>query len=79
MKTTMKKIRYTSKTVVTLSLAAALGIPAGAQADATATQAEIARTVGFVPDFMKAMPANLVPGLTTPSQAWRRSRRCGRS
>ena len=30
---------------------------------AAAAQADIARTVGFVPSFVKAMPANLVPGL----------------
>lgn len=63
MKTNTKTNHYTSKTVAALSLAAALAIPAGAHADATATHAEIAKTLGFVPDFVKAMPANLVPGV----------------
>ena len=65
--TTTKTTRtngYTPKTLVALSLAAAaVAAPAGARADAAATQAEIAKTVGFVPSFVKAMPANLVPGL----------------
>jgi AhpD family alkylhydroperoxidase len=64
MKTTTNKNRTMTETALALALAAAtLAIPAAAQADANATQAEIAKTVGFVPDFIKAMPANLVPGL----------------
>ena len=66
MKTTMKtrSNRFTPTTLVTLSLAAIpVAAPAAARADAAATQAEIAKTVGFVPSFVKAMPANLVPGL----------------
>lgn len=63
MKTNTKN-RFTTKTALALSLAAgAFAIPAGAHADATATYAEIGKTVGFVPDFIKAMPANLVPGV----------------
>lgn len=62
MKTTMN--RYSSKTLIAFSLAAAaLAAPRGARADAAATQAEIAKTVGFVPSFFKGMPANLMPGI----------------
>jgi AhpD family alkylhydroperoxidase len=54
-----------AKTLIALSLAAsAVAVPVAARADAATTaQADIAKTVGFVPSFVKAMPANLVPGL----------------
>jgi len=57
--------RTAPKTLVALTLgaAAALAAPAAARADGDATQAEIARTVGFVPGFVKAMPANVLPGV----------------
>jgi len=56
--------RRTLMTLTALSLAAAtLVASGGARADTDATQADIARTVGFVPGFIKAMPANLVPGV----------------
>ena len=59
------KTTRSPRTLIALSLAAsAVAVPAGARADAAATaQAEMTKTVGFVPSFVKAMPANLVPGL----------------
>lgn len=59
------KTTRSSRTLIALSIAAsAVAVPAAAHADdAAKAQADIAKTVGFVPSFVKAMPANLVPGL----------------
>jgi AhpD family alkylhydroperoxidase len=59
------KTTRSSKTLIALSIAAsAVAVPVAARADdAAKAQADIAKTVGFVPSFVKAMPANLVPGL----------------
>jgi AhpD family alkylhydroperoxidase len=59
------KTTLPSKTLIAMSIAAsAVAVPAAAHADEAAkAQADIAKTVGFVPSFVKAMPANLVPGL----------------
>jgi AhpD family alkylhydroperoxidase len=55
--------RQSPRALAALSLAAAaLAAPAAARADAAA-EAEMVKTAGFVPSFVKAMPANLVPGL----------------
>jgi alkylhydroperoxidase/carboxymuconolactone decarboxylase family protein YurZ len=60
----MNTTHSTLKTLGTLSIAlAALATPAGARADTASVHAEITKAVGFVPSFVKALPANLLPGV----------------
>jgi len=62
----MTNTRYVLKTVAFLSLGlGALAAPGAAIADGQlgAVYADIEKTVGFVPSFVKAMPENLVPGV----------------
>ncbi|HET6146966.1 MAG TPA: carboxymuconolactone decarboxylase family protein [Polyangia bacterium] len=62
----MTNTRYVPKTVGVLFLGlAALAAPGVASADGqlAAVHADIEKTVGFVPSFVKAMPDNLVPGI----------------
>ena len=62
----MTNIRYVIKTIGILSLGlGALAAPSVASADGEvgAVYADMERTVGFVPSFIRAMPDNLVPGV----------------
>lgn len=60
----MNTTHFTLKTLGTLSIAlAALACPASVRADTASVYAEITKTAGFVPGFIKALPANLLPGV----------------
>ena len=57
------RTRKTLETLGTLALAvAAVVTPTRARADVAQIHAEIAKTVGFVPSFVKAVPDDLLPG-----------------
>src|SRR6185369_14740602 len=58
----------------TVTLALALALPArGARAEgdpgAAAAKADMVKTVGFVPTFLKDLPDNMVPGLWEETKA----------
>jgi AhpD family alkylhydroperoxidase len=70
----MTSTKTTTKTLLTLSLTTGLfAAPTVARAaDPTAAEAraDIARTVGFVPEFVKAVPDNLLPGFWEQTKAF---------
>ena len=67
MKTTTKSPKLFT-TVLTTGLAGGLALAAPAaraETSAAQAQADMARTIGFVPSFAKAFPANALPGIWT--------------
>jgi AhpD family alkylhydroperoxidase len=65
MKNTNRSIKTVGTVTVALASLAVLGASTMARADADADKAyaEMNKAIGFVPGFVKALPANLVPGV----------------